>query len=190
MDAIKLLEMAPVIRRTASFPSSAAPTPSPPRGPLAPNSRYAPPGVVDLTRASPSSVSGVPINVAPQPRFPQSSPASIPPQPLRRQPPLLVSPQPAPRLPAPQPGSASVSWRIEHATWSEQASVTFLPPGSNTCWVPIVFDLETTGECNFTFPIFFNFFFESLPTPILLSYSLLKFSSKLNHPYILLLYFY
>nr|BAD42331.1 DNA helicase RecG [Nannochloris bacillaris] len=37
-------------------------------------------------------------------------------------------------------------WKMQHTTWLEQESTeSFTPPSAATRWVPIVFDLETTG---------------------------------------------
>ncbi|KAH7620587.1 hypothetical protein Ndes2526B_g04506 [Nannochloris sp. 'desiccata'] len=38
-------------------------------------------------------------------------------------------------------------WKMQHTTWTEQETTIFTPPSaaSATRWVPIVFDLETTG---------------------------------------------
>jgi len=38
-------------------------------------------------------------------------------------------------------------WKMQHTTWTDQETSSFIPPPATTAthWVPIVFDLETTG---------------------------------------------
>jgi ATP-dependent DNA helicase RecG len=76
---------------------------------------------------------------------------TTPAAPLKQQ-----QPTPKPAKPAAPPVSSTQSqedkveleiWKMQHTTWTEQETFLFSPPptAATTRWVPIVFDLETTG---------------------------------------------